>query len=110
MPWVSTWHLAGTNTERRDRYCSLSAGFVYKLTDHVLHKVTSRKRSSVNYPRVLWPSRAMDAMEIIAAQEGKYKSTEVKKEVELELDLGNLLATDLNPIDTEAFKYYAMFA
>ena len=46
-------------------------------------------------------------MEEILATTGRvqHKSTEVLKEVELQFDLGNLLATDLNSLNTEALRY-----
>jgi len=40
-------------------------------------------------------------------QEGKVdlsKSTKVHKDVELDIDLGTLLASDYNPLDAKAFK------
>lgn len=52
-------------------------------------------------PRVTMQAE-IDAEGIIAA---RYKSTEVKKEVNLQFDIGNLLASDLSNIDTAALKY-----
>ena len=49
----------------------------------------------------------MDVQEILESRKAKYKSTEVPKEVELQFDLGNLLATDLNPLDASALRYQA---
>ena len=46
----------------------------------------------------------MDAEAILASRKAQYKSTEVNKEVELQFDLGNLLATDLNSLDTDALR------
>lgn len=46
----------------------------------------------------------MDVDEILAASKSQRKSTDVDKDVELQFDLGNLLATDLNSLDTEALK------
>ena len=46
----------------------------------------------------------MDVDEILAAGKPQRKSTDVEKEVELQLDLGNLVATDLNSLDTEALR------
>ena len=46
----------------------------------------------------------MDVDALLAENKSKHKSTEVKKDVELQFDLGNLLATDLNIIDTAAFR------
>ncbi len=47
---------------------------------------------------------AMEAESILAAQQAQYKSTEVEKEVELQFDVGNLLATDLNNLDEDELK------
>lgn len=47
----------------------------------------------------------VDLEAVLAAKKAQYKSTEVKKDVELQYDLGNLLATDLNPLDAQAMKY-----
>ena len=47
---------------------------------------------------------ALDVDALLAENKSKHKSTEVKKDVELQFDLGNLLATDLNIIDTAAFR------
>lgn len=47
----------------------------------------------------------MEAEAILAAKQGQFKDTEVSKEVELQFDLGNLLATDLNNLDTAALGY-----
>ncbi|KAL5473238.1 hypothetical protein EMCRGX_G027695 [Ephydatia muelleri] len=47
---------------------------------------------------------AVDVDALLAESKSKHKSTEVKKDVELQFDLGNLLATDLNIIDTAAFR------
>lgn len=46
----------------------------------------------------------VDVDEILAASKSQRKSTDVDKDVELQFDLGNLLATDLNSLDTEALK------
>ncbi|XP_064406159.1 ribosome biogenesis regulatory protein homolog [Halichondria panicea] len=47
---------------------------------------------------------AMEAESILAAQQAQYKSTEVEKEVELQFDVGNLLATDLNNLNEDELK------
>jgi hypothetical protein len=39
-----------------------------------------------------------------AQKNAKYKSTDVEKNVELEFDLGNLLASDTNDLDLAALK------
>lgn len=46
----------------------------------------------------------MDVDEVLAARQSQHASTEVEKEVGLQLDLGNLLATDLNAVDTDSLK------
>ena len=46
----------------------------------------------------------MDVDKILSASKLERKSTDVSKEVELQFDLGNLLATDLNSLDTEALR------
>ena len=50
----------------------------------------------------------MDVDAILATSAAQHKSTEVNKEVELQFDLRNLLATDLNSLDTEALRYKAV--
>ena len=47
---------------------------------------------------------SMDVEAILSAHQSKFKSTEVNKEVELQFDLGRLLATDLNEIEAESLK------
>ncbi len=47
----------------------------------------------------------MDVQEILDSRKAKYKNTDVTKEVELQYDLGNLFATDLNPLDASALRY-----
>lgn len=47
----------------------------------------------------------MDLEAVLAARKAQYKSTEVQKDVDLQYDLGNVLATDLNPLDGQAMKY-----
>ena len=47
----------------------------------------------------------MDVQAILDSKQAKYKSTEVHKEVELQYDLGNLLATDHNALDSAALRY-----
>ena len=42
---------------------------------------------------------------ILASSKLQHKSTDVNKEVELQFDLRNLLATDLNSLDTGALRY-----
>lgn len=46
----------------------------------------------------------MDVEEILESRKAQYKTVEVTKEVELQYDLGNLLATDLNPLDASALR------
>ena len=48
---------------------------------------------------------AMDVDAVLADQQSRNKALEVQKEVELQLDLGNLLASDLNDLDTAALRY-----
>ena len=58
-----------------------------------------------------WPPESvevglsMDVDAILATSTAQHKSTEVNKEVELQFDLRNLLATDLNFLDTETLRY-----
>ena len=47
----------------------------------------------------------MDVDAVLAARQGQYGTTEVEKEVGLQFDLGNLLATDLNAVDTDALRW-----
>lgn len=39
-----------------------------------------------------------------AEKESKYKTIEVHKDIELEIDAGNLLTVDTNPLDTSELK------
>lgn len=39
-----------------------------------------------------------------AEKESKFKTTEVEKDIDLDIDEGNLLACDKNPIDIKSFK------
>lgn len=47
----------------------------------------------------------MDVQAILDSRQAKFKTTDVSKEVELQYDLGNLLATDFNSLDSEALRY-----
>ena len=47
----------------------------------------------------------MDVDAVLAGRQGQFRTTEVEKEVELQFDLGNLLATDLNAVDTDALRW-----
>ena len=40
----------------------------------------------------------------IAEKESKYKTVEVQKDIELEIDEGNLLAIDHNPLDLKSLR------
>ena len=42
---------------------------------------------------------------ILSARKAQFKTTEVSKEVELQYDLGNLLVTDLNPLNEALLRY-----
>ena len=46
----------------------------------------------------------VDLEAVLEAKRVQYKSIEVPKDVELQYDVGNLLATDLNPLDHHAMK------
>ncbi|CAI8024725.1 Ribosome biogenesis regulatory protein homolog [Geodia barretti] len=46
----------------------------------------------------------VDLEAVLEAKKAQYKSIEVRKDVELQYDVGNLLATDLNPLDHHAMK------
>lgn len=47
----------------------------------------------------------MDVDAVLAAREGRYKTTAVEKDVEPQYDLGNLLITDLSSVDSEELRY-----
>lgn len=51
----------------------------------------------------------VDIQDLLLAAEkkgqGRYKSTEVKKLIEPQLDIGNLLVTDQDPIENTNFKW-----
>ena len=64
----------------------------------------NRKSRDVVFTHVVttscsWFHCAMEVDSILSARKAQYKTTDVSKEVELQYDLGNLLATDLNPLD-----------
>ena len=46
----------------------------------------------------------VDLEAVLEAKKAQYKTIEVSKEVELQYDIGNLLATDLNPLNVQALK------
>lgn len=46
----------------------------------------------------------MDVQSILESRKAKYKTTDVSKEVELQYDVGMLLATDLNSLDHGAIR------
>ena len=46
----------------------------------------------------------VDVDAILSAKQDQYKPIEVNKDVEIELDIGNLLATDTNVIQCEELK------
>lgn len=39
-----------------------------------------------------------------AEKESKFKTTEVDKDIDVDIDEGNLLACDTNPLDLKSFK------
>ena len=43
-------------------------------------------------------------LQAAAEKEAKYKSIEVQKDIELDIDEGNLLAVDSNPLETRKFR------
>jgi hypothetical protein len=45
-----------------------------------------------------------DVESILRAQKEKYKSVEVKKDIGIHLDVGNLMVSDVNLIDNDIFK------
>ena len=47
----------------------------------------------------------------VAEKEAKYKTTNVEKAIDLDIDEGNLLTCDANPLDVTVFRYifYIMF-
>jgi len=53
-------------------------------------------------------SMKIDVASVLSAAEKntreKFKSTEVIKDIDPDLDIGNLLATDLQPIDIREFR------
>jgi len=40
-----------------------------------------------------------------AQTDGSFKSTQVTKDIDVEIDVGNLLAVDRNPLDLKRFRY-----
>jgi len=53
-------------------------------------------------------SMEIDVASVLSAAEKnakeKFKSTEVRKDIDPDLDIGNLLSTDLQPIDIREFR------
>ena len=49
-------------------------------------------------------NKAVNVDEIISKNAGKYKTIEVVKQIEPEIDLGNLLLSDINLIDRKNFR------
>ncbi len=45
-----------------------------------------------------------NVLQTIAAKESKYKTTEVQKDIDLEIDDGNLLTVDQNPLNIKQFR------
>ena len=45
-------------------------------------------------------------LESIAEKEAQYKPIEVQKDLDVEIDEGNLLAIDSNVIDTKSLRYH----
>ena len=43
-------------------------------------------------------------LQAAAEKESKLKTTEVQKDIDVEIDEGNLLAIDTNPLDTKRLK------
>ena len=46
----------------------------------------------------------LDVDAILATKQGQYKTTEVRKEIDVETDIGNLLATDNNVLEVHRLK------
>ena len=46
----------------------------------------------------------VDVEAVLASKKVQTRTTEVAKDVELHYDLGNMLATDLNALDTQALR------
>ena len=47
----------------------------------------------------------IDVDAILSSRQSQYKSIEVDKDVDVELDIGNLLATDTNVLKSDELKY-----
>ena len=45
-------------------------------------------------------------LEKVSAEAAKYKSTNVTKDIDIELDLGNLQATDVNELKETDLRYF----
>lgn len=46
----------------------------------------------------------IDVDAILSTKQAQYKSTEVSKDVDVEVDIGNLLATDTNVLKSDELK------
>lgn len=58
--------------------------------------------SGIPVVQVQWMLVGMEA--VLASTKVQSQSTEVKKDVELQYDLGNLLASDLNALDSQSLR------
>ena len=47
-----------------------------------------------------------EVLRTVAEQEARFKTTDVTKNVELEIDIGNLLANDTNPLNFKELRYF----
>lgn len=45
---------------------------------------------------------------ILAAQKERYKSVQVSKDIGVHYDVGNLMASDVNLLDSDALKWVAL--
>ena len=46
-----------------------------------------------------------NVLKAAAEEEKKYKSIEVDRDIEVEIDVGNLLAVDPNALDNKKYRY-----
>ena len=48
---------------------------------------------------------AVDVDAVLKDAKERYKTVEVRKDIDLQLDVGNLLASDVQPIELKEFRY-----
>jgi len=100
---------------------SVEAGFGFDTSNTKLFDWPSSTSKSFNSARsslhILWcvaGGMEASALEVVqkiqkilqnAQTDGSFKSTQVTKDIDVDIDVGNLLAVDRNPMDMKRFRY-----